>query len=311
MYDTVFFTLPEYEANGVDFLSETPCFLENVAEHNYQGIPIITGKVGGLRVSASRSQIKVKDGSLCKFFLGNNFQTLGRRDTQLAIEKLSDLLHLPMKKATVTRMDVAQNFILKHPPEVYFRKLGALKYANRLQQPNGLYYILNGGRLCFYDKNKEQKTHRKEIPELYQGRNALRYERRHAQRLASQFNVEAVTGATLYNEGFYIMAVNQWKEGYQAIQKINDITLNFQVMKTKQQMYKMGVLALTEQVGGQLELMAQINDAQKRGEISKKQAYDLRTAVNQACQLKEGFTAQNEAIEELTKKIAEAARFYR
>jgi len=174
-----------------------------------------------------------------------------------------------------------------------------------------LYYSLNGGRLCFYDKNKEHKSHREEIPELYQGRNVLRYERRHAQRLSRQFDVEAVTGATLYDEAFYIKVVNQWKEGYQSIQKINDVTLNFQAMKTKQQLYKMGVLALIEQAGGQLELTAQINEAQKRGEISKKQAYDLRTAVNEACQLKEGLTAPNEAIEELTKKIAEAARFYR
>lgn len=311
MYDTVFLRLTQAEVNGVDFLEEVPCFLEDVGEHIYSGFPFITGNLNGLKVTANRYQLKVKDGSLCKYLLGDNFQTMGRGDTQRAIEKLSDNLHLPMDKAVVTRMDIAQNFIVKHPPQVYLNHLGALRYANRLQEPSGLYYSLNGGRLCFYDKNKEQKSKREEIPDLYNGRNVLRYERRYTQRIAAKFGVAEVTGAMLYNEAFYIKALNRWKADYQAIQKINDITLNFQAMKTKQELYKMGILSLTEQAGGQVEMINQINEAQQRGELTKKQAYDLRVAVNEACQLKEGLTAPNEAIQELDKKVAEAVRFYR
>lgn len=311
MYDTVFLRLTQAEVNGVDFLEEVPCFLEDVGEHIYSGFPFITGNLNGLKVTANRYQLKVKDGSLCKYLLGDNFQTMGRGDTQRAIEKLSDTLHLPMGKAVVTRMDIAQNFIVKHPPQVYLNHLGALRYANRLQEPSGLYYSLNGGRLCFYDKNKEQKSKREEIPDLYNGRNVLRYERRYTQRIAAKFGVAEVTGAMLYNEAFYIEALNRWKADYQAIQKINDITLNFQAMKTKQELYKMGILSLTEQAGGQVEMINQINEAQQRGELTKKQAYDLRVAVNEACQLKEGLTAPNEAIQELDKKVAEAVRFYR
>ncbi|MDD7456060.1 MAG: hypothetical protein PUK70_07445 [Bacteroidales bacterium] len=311
MYDTVFLRLTQAEVNGVDFLEEVPCFLEDVGEHIYSGFPFITGNLNGLKVTANRYQLKVKDGSLCKYLLGDNFQTMGRGDTQRAIEKLSDTLHLPMGKAVVTRMDIAQNFIVKHPPQVYLNHLGALRYANRLQEPSGLYYSLNGGRLCFYDKNKEQKSKREEIPDLYNGRNVLRYERRYTQRIAAKFGVAEVTGAMLYDEAFYIEALNRWKADYQAIQKINDITLNFQAMKTKQELYKMGILSLTEQAGGQVEMINQINEAQQRGELTKKQAYDLRVAVNEACQLKEGLTAPNEAIQELDKKVAEAVRFYR
>lgn len=311
MYDTVFLRLTQAEVNGVDFLEEVPCFLEDMGEHIYSGFPFITGNLNGLKVTANRYQLKVKDGSLCKYLLGDNFQTMGRGDTQRAIEKLSDTLHLPMGKAVVTRMDIAQNFIVKHPPQVYLNHLGALRYANRLQEPSGLYYSLNGGRLCFYDKNKEQKSKREEIPDLYNGRNVLRYERRYTQRIAAKFGVAEVTGAMLYDEAFYIEVLNRWKADYQAIQKINDITLNFQAMKTKQELYKMGILSLTEQAGGQVEMINQINEAQQRGELTKKQAYDLRVAVNEACQLKEGLTAPNEAIQELDKKVAEAVRFYR
>lgn len=311
MYDTVFLRLTQAEVGSVNFLEKIPCFLEDVGEHYYSGFPFITGNLNGLKVTANRYQLKVKDGSLCKYLLGDNFQTMGRGDTQRAIEKLSDTLHLPMSKAVVTRMDIAQNFIVKHPPQVYLNHLGALRYASRLQEPSGLYYSLNGGRLCFYDKNKEQKSKREEIPDLYNGRNVLRYERRYTQRIAAKFGVPEVTGAMLYNEAFYIEAMKRWETDYGSIQKINDITLNFQAMKTKQVLYKMGILSLTEQAGGQVEMINQINEAQQRGELTKKQAYDLRVAVNEACQLKEGLTAPNEAIQELDKKVAEAVRFYR
>lgn len=311
MVDTVNFRLLQSEAGGVDFLAETPCILENVGVHDYNGEAVITGDFNGLKISLNRYQMKIKGGSLCKWYLGNNYQTMGRGDIQRAIEKLSDTLHVPMSKATVTRLDIAQNFITRHPSEVYLSHLGALKHATRLQEPNGIYYNLTGGRLCFYDKNQEQKSHRELIPELYEGRNVLRYEQRYTNRIASQLKVSEVTGAMLYDEAFYIILLNRWKEAYKAIQKINDVSLNFQAMRTKQQLYKMGVLSLIEQAGGQLQMIEQINEAQKRGELSKKQAFDLRQAINEACKIRDGLTVPNEAIQELDKKVSEAVKYYR
>ena len=115
----------------------------------------------------------------------------------------------------------------------------------------------------------------------------------------------------LYDEAFYIDILNRWKDTYKAIQKINDVSLNFQAMKSKQQLYKMGVLSLIEQAGGQLQMIEQINEAQKRGELSKKQAFDLRKAINDACKINDGLTVPNEAIQELDKKVNEAVKFYR
>ena len=311
MYDTVNFRLLQSETGDVDFLAETPYYLENVGEHNYNGEIVITGNLNGLKISLNRYQIKIKDGSLCKWHLGDNFQTMGRGDTQRAIANLSDTLHIPMSKATVTRLDIAQNFITRHPPEVYLNHLGILRHATRLQEPNGVYYSQTGGRLCFYDKNREQKNHRETIPELYKDRNVLRYEQRYTNRIASQLKVGKVTGATLYDETFYINILNRWKNTYKAIQKINDVSLNFQAMKSKQQLYKMGVLSLIEQAGGQLQMIEQINEAQKRGELSKKQAFDLRQAINEACKIRDGLTVPNEAIQELDKKVSEAVKYYR
>ena len=311
MYDTIFFKLTQAEISGIDFLAETPCYLEDVAEHTFTDNVVVTGCVGNLKVSLNRFQVKVKDGSLCKFYLGDNFKTMGRKDTQRALEKLSDSLHLPMSKATVTRLDVAQNFCTKHQPDVYFNHLGLLKYSTRLQEPNGVYYSQTGGRLAFYDKCKEQKSKREPLPELYQDRNVLRYEQRYTQRLARQFNVSEVTGDLLFDEAFYVNLLNRWKQNYKNIQKINDVTINFEAMKTRLQLYRMGVLSLIEQAGGQMEMLAQIAEAQKRGELTKKQAFDLRATIKDVSQIREGLIIPNEAIKELDKKVNEAVRFYR
>lgn len=311
MYDTIYFRLTQGEVQGFDFLAETPCYLEDVAEHTFSDGVVISGNVGNLKVSLNRFQVKVKDGSLCKFFLGDNFKTMGRKDTQRAIEKLSDVLHLPMSKAAVTRLDVAQNFCTKYPPDVYFNHLGMLKYATRLQEPNGIYYSQTGGRLAFYDKAKEQRKKGEIIPELYEGKNVLRYEQRYTNRIARQFGLLEVTGSTLFDEAFYIGLLNRWRQSYKNIEKVNDVTFNFERMKTRQMLYKMGVLSLVERAGGQLEFIAQINEAQKRGELTKKQAFDLRATIKDVCQIRDGLTAPNEAIQELDRKVNEAIRFYR
>lgn len=312
MYDTVNFRLLQSEAGGeVNFLSETSCFLDNIGEHSYDGNVVITGNINGLKVSLNRYQMKVKDGSLCKWFLGDNYQTMGRRDTQRAIEKLSDTLHLPMYKAAITRLDIAQNLIMKHPVEVYLNHLGQLRHATRLQEPNGLYYEQANGQLCFYDKNREQKSNREPIPELYQERNVLRFEQRYSKRIATQLKIEEVTGALLYDESFYIDLLNRWKDIYKAIQKINDIQLNLGIMRTKREFQLMGILSLIKQAGGQTQMITQINEAQKTGVLTKKQAFDLRKVVNEACNVKDGVMIKNEAINELDKKVLEAVKFYR
>ena len=157
MYDTINFRLTNNNVGNDNFLHDIPRYLDDdhtTAYHNFNGMEVITGNVGNLKVSINRYQVKIKDGSLCKWYLGDNFKTMGRQDTQRAIERLSDILHLPIDKATIIRLDIAQNFIVKHPIEVYLNHLGELRRSKRLQEPSGIYYHKNGERLWFYDKNR-------------------------------------------------------------------------------------------------------------------------------------------------------------
>ena len=312
MFDSVNFRLTRSDYNGADFLSEMPCYITDVSEHHFNdGVVVVTGYLGNLKVSCNEYQIKVKDGSLCKWYLGDNLQTMGRKDTERAVEKLSDLLHLPMDKAQVTRIDVSQNFIMKHPPSVYLQHLGGLKGAARLEEPNTLYYRKQDCGLCFYDKAREQKAKKETLPELYEGRNVLRYEQRYTGRLAKHLGVSEVRASMLYNEAFYINLLNRWRDDYKAIQKINDVQLNFNCMRNKKDLNRMGLLSLVERVGGLNAMMNQITEAQQQGKLNRKQAFDLRQAIKEACEVKDGLVVENEAIAELNKKVVEAVRFYR
>jgi hypothetical protein len=47
------------------------------------------------------------------------------------------------------------------------------------------------------------------------------------------------------------------------------------------------------------------------GELSNKQAYDLRMAISEACKVEDGLTVQSDVIAELDRKVNDAVRFYR
>jgi len=320
MYDNIDLGLLQNDVLTTDFLSETINYFDVTGEHNFNGEYVISGRLNdSFKISVSKGKISIKDASLCKWYLGNNFETLQRKDVQHAIEKLSDILHLPIDKAKVTRFDVAQNFIMKYPVQVYYNHLGEMAYCKRVPVINGsngmegLYYYKNNksGLAVFYNKIKEQKSKRQPIPELFQNRNVLRYEQRYTRLLPKIFNVECVTATMLYNERFYKNIVDMWGTNYKSIQKINDLILNFEEVKGKKELYMLGVKLLVEQQGGEIATIEQINEMNKMGKINKKTAFDLRKAIKEACNIKSSITVPNDIILELDKKVNEAMKYYR
>jgi len=323
MFDNIDLELLQNDVLTTDFLSETINYFDVTGEHNFTGEYVISGRLNDcFKISVSERKISIKDASLCKWFLGNNFETLQRKDVQHAIEKLSDTLHLPIDKAKVTRIDVAQNFILKYPVQVYYNHLGEMAYSKRVpviderNKTEGLYYYQNNkrGLSLFYNKVKEQKNKRQPIPGLYEHQNVLRYEQRHKNNLSKTFNVEYVTASMLYDESFYKTVINMWGANYKAIKKIlNRNKLNFKDMDitTKKELYDIALLEYIHNSGGELAMIEQINEMQKMSKLTRKQAFDLRQHVKDTCKLTIGSESLNETIYELDKKVNEAIKFYR
>jgi hypothetical protein len=296
----------------MDFLVTLPQYLTRVVHGFTEYGQFVNGYIGNLKVNIKEDRVKIGDNkgnnSLCKYYLGDNFKTLSRGDTEKAIEKLSDSIHLPMERANVTRIDVAQNLMMKNPERVYYSCLGQAQHYSRLEHNNGLYYVNQSRQLVFYGKEHEQRTKGQPIPEMYRGRYIIRYEHRYLKKLLKQFNRYEITGATLSEEDFYSDIVKRWKNEYLAIKKINSkINSMKPTGSTKKFIENLAVYAIIEL--GQPQVLTQVKAWQKSGYIDKIQAYRLTAVIKDICEAPQG-EARNELIAEMDRKINEAARYW-
>jgi hypothetical protein len=116
-------------------------YLTDGAEHNSNARGYtVTGKAGDYSVLLTDAGISLK-GSLPKFVLPTNIHTLSRVGACQAIEMLSDTLHLPIKEAKVTRLDVSTVLIVNRPPCNYYPFLGNKPRFERLQATSDTYTI--------------------------------------------------------------------------------------------------------------------------------------------------------------------------
>ncbi|MBQ0063719.1 MAG: hypothetical protein KBS94_06815 [Prevotella sp.] len=311
MYDTVFLYLPITEAGGVDFMSETACYIDNVNEHTYNGVTRLSGEIGGLHVFITENALKINGGSLCKYYLGDNYQSMTRKTTQGAIEKISDTLHLSMGRADVQRIDIAMNVVLKHPTNVYFDCLEDLTHAERWTRTNSLYYDCDFGLLCFYDKNKQTKAEHEEIPELYRGKNVLRYEQRYTKRLPKHLKRERVQACLLYDEAFYISLLQRWEEMYKSIEKSKTTHINGEYMIGVKELNTVGILALAKMLGGKDKLLKEIERNRLKGVITPKAKHDLVNRINEVFKAPPPLLTDNEDVKELDKKIKGGLKYFR
>lgn len=309
MYDNLDFTVTKDQSPGTDFLQTVPQFLTSVSNQGVNQFgKYITGYLDSLKVSISESRVKIYDCSLCKYYLGDNFKTLTRGDTKRAIQKISDCLHLPFDRANVTRIDFAKNLILEYDEKVYYPYLGEAQYYKRLEQNNGLYYNNQLRQLVFYGKEYEQRLKRQTVPELYRDRNVLRFEMRFRKQLRQQLKQPEITAGLLSHEAFYSGLVTRWKDEYFAIQKINSKLIGMKPTGSKKELAEnLALYTIIEM--GQPQVLNKVKEWQERGEISKKQAYDLRTFIKELSKTPIDEKS-NYLINELNRKVKEAARYW-
>lgn len=309
MYDNLELTVTRDQNPGTDFLQTVPQFLTTVSNQGVNQFgEYVTGYLDSLKVSISESRVKISDCSLCKYYLGDNFKTLTKGDTKRAIQKISDCLHLPFDRANVTRIDFAKNLIMQFDEKVYYSYLGEAQYYNRLEQNNGLYYNNQLRQLVFYGKEYEQKLKRQPVPELYKDRNVLRYEMRFRKQLRQQLKQPEITAGLLSDEMFYSGLVTRWKNEYLAIQKINSKLISMKPTGSKKELAENLALYTILEIG-QPQVLNKLKEWQESGEISKKQAYDLRTFIKELSKIPTDAKG-NDLMNELNRKVKEAARYW-
>lgn len=309
MYDTLHLWIST-EVLSSDDLGQITQRMENVTEHINEGrLSHITGRVGQtFRTSVNERGVSLK-GSLAKYHFGNNYYTLTRRDSQEALERLSDELILPVSEAKVTRIDMAQNFTMEHPAGVYYDYLGACRYYNRLRQPQSVSWQNKKRTKIIYDKVAEMKSRRVDIPVECRGQNVLRYEMRYKVRLGSQFNQPFVTAGHLTDEVFYRGLIENFKSEYDSIVKVKRIGMDVSQVKTPNDFREWLQLVAIDMVG-QEELEAKIEEMRLRRQFSHDEYYSREKSRLRQLGSKSSMHAQEQPIDELTAKVAYSARHF-
>jgi len=221
MYDTIkcYYSFEENHKPPLDMVMKN---LKSIKEHNDRdtGSFWISANASNLRISYNERSLSIQ-GSLPKYYYGNNFKTLNRSTAAYSIEQLSDLISVDLLNAKVSRVDVSTNLITKFDPKYYYEYLGHLPRYKRVDNGTSLYYFQKTKNLLFYDKTKWAKDAKQPVPKEFQNKNIFRYE------LAIKKDVHKFFSNPIYlkdllSRNTYHYMIDEWLQHYQNIQKQNN-----------------------------------------------------------------------------------------
>lgn len=219
MYDTInmYYNILDNPAPSIEKLFE---HCNNKSEHNNvkNDSSYLQGNLKNMRVTYNESSISVK-GSLCKYFYGNNIDTLNVTTTREALAQISAELSLDINKARVTRIDFSTNIVTDFTPTIYYPYLGQLSRFERFEKPNSIYYSQEAKRLLFYDKVAEAKKKHMPIPKQHIGDNLLRYELVLNKGISRYLKYNGLYVQDLGSEELFKKLLHIWYSYYQQIQK--------------------------------------------------------------------------------------------
>jgi hypothetical protein len=218
MYDTIHLRF-DFKYNPPPKKGEVLAYIDNytTVERHHNNTTTESGKIDNLTVSYNDQSIIIR-GSLCKYYYGNNAETLTRETTKEAIDKLSNTLSFDVGLSDITRIDWSTNVSTTLPPSVYYPYLGHLDRYERNPFKGSLYYKQNTKEIIFYDKVLEAKAKGMEISEEFIGQHLFRYELRLLKNINKQLN-QFVKAKDLYKETTYQKVGSLWYNTYTDIEK--------------------------------------------------------------------------------------------
>jgi len=236
MYDTInmYYNILDNPAPSIEKLFE---HCNNKSEHHNvkNDSNYLQGDLKNMRVTLNESSISVK-GSLCKYFYGNNIDTLNLTNTREALNQISADLSIDIHKASVSRIDFSTNIVTDFTPTIYYPYLGQLSRFQRFEQPNTIYYNQQAKRLLFYDKIEEAKKKGMTIPKQHIGDNLLRYELVLNKGISRYLKYNGLYVQDLGSEELFKKLLHIWYSYYQQIQKhskqLNTMSNNISNPKT-------------------------------------------------------------------------------
>ncbi|WP_417800246.1 phage/plasmid replication domain-containing protein [Tenacibaculum sp.] len=166
------------------------------------------------------------NGSLSKYYFGNNLSHLNMKTLKKAVDMFSDDIGMNMKKANLTRVDYGYSFKLKHPVHKYLSCLNSYPRFDTNRYKDSIYFFTKyaSKTLIFYDKLKEMKSSDKNhfinLPVEYHNKRIMRYEIRFKTNLRRRFNVNKFKVSTLFRKSIINEIHTRWEKSYKKINKI-------------------------------------------------------------------------------------------
>lgn len=277
-------------------------------------------KTGEVSVYGNVENIKVTQyfggysiqGSLPKFLYGNNVCQLTRKEVGLAIEKLSDRLHLPLDDADITKIEVGANICLAKQHTAYTRLLGDMPRMQRVSMADSLYYQGSGKvhprQYYFYDKVAEVRKSGGTMPQGLEAANMMRYEMRLNGRLPFQLSIPEFKGSTLQDREVYQELINRWLNGYLSINKL--VNMEDEHLKKGMSVKEAQEVFIAQQIAkGGSSMIDEFIAKLKQNECFDNRLYYNRVKSNlQKLASKTKLSVDNGDIEELTAKVKQIAQ---
>lgn len=306
MYDSLVLILTNEYDPSINFLDDISMDLNIHSQGTEYGIPYVKGNLRNLKVRITKSKIKI-EGSIHVFCKGNNLESMSFHEFKASIELLQDMLNLPVNDARVSRMDFSGNIPLKHPVESYFSYFGQKSRFKKQIFNTGVSYNSEELYLVFYDKIKELKHKRESIPEYFQGKNMMRFEMRFMRKLGKTFQVPELTAGMLKDRMFFNQLCLKWRQEFKSVAMEMVSPAGLIATGSKPKLLEQLAIKQLHQIGFD-NFLNEISFWQTTGEITKKEAYDIRKFLK--VNVSEQYPlAENELIRELNQKIKVAARF--
>ncbi len=313
MYDNIILKWEWQDMPEIDFLEVVlPCLLKRTQYVHENGHTAYRGRFGVFQVYVNEKVVKLDEGSLCKYWKGNNCDTLALEEVEEALKSIGEELGLPLEKATVERIDFSTNLEMDYVPSCYFPLLGSYPRRTRLAQENGVYFNTKTKTfsLLFYGKIEEYKAKKYEIPEEYQGKHLLRVELRLRKKAITQLKKDVVYATDLYDPSFFLRLLDLWHESYKKVVKVAESGMVLDATTTKkleEQLASIGVLGM-----GMDNVLENIKRNYQSKQISKVEKQRQRQRVQDL--VSKNSTLQNQGnnlIHELDTKMAGVVQHYR
>lgn len=247
-------------------------------------------------------------GSLHKYILGNNIETLTRKSIAEALNDLGSVLDLPVHAAKVMRFDAGVNLVLEEPVSSYYQLFGdRAPYKQRVFRHETLAYDLKRRTLQFYDKIAEMKANKRRVPVAYSSANVMRYEVQWKKRVNRQWG-RSVLADDLKSNGFHSKIADRMLTEFERIPKIQSQTI-IRPTKMKEFIMQLAFKGI-DAYGGVSSVVDLLESGRKAGFINsvdlcraKKKIYEMANDPE--------IVTKSPLLRELEGKLSEALNFYR